>query len=229
MRSVVVPTYNEEERIERAIQALLKLKDVEIIISDDGSNDKTKEIAKRLSRKHKNIRVIVGAHSGKGGALIRGFNSSKGDVLGFLDADLSAKPTELEKVLEVVESGRADLAIGSRELSGSVIPLRQPIYRRILGISYSLLARALFGVKVKDFQCGCKAFRRELWSKVNPRAPGFVFDTELIALAGHKGFKIEEVPITWTNDRRSKVHPVKDPLNMLTGLLKIKWRLMRAN
>jgi glycosyltransferase involved in cell wall biosynthesis len=228
MRSVVVPTYNEGKNVGKAIEALLELEDVEVIISDDGSSDKTLEIARKYSTKHDNVVVVENKHRGKGAALISGFNSSKGEAMGFLDADLSAKPTELYKLFEVIKKGDVDLAIGSRELPESTIPLRQPMHRRLLGKIYSLMARNLFSVKVVDFQCGCKAFKRAVWESISMRSEGFVFDTELIARAQSKGFRIQEVPITWSNDRISRVHPLKDPLNMFRGLLSIKWMLIKG-
>jgi glycosyltransferase involved in cell wall biosynthesis len=228
LRSIVVPTYNEERNVGVAIKALLELEDVEVIISDDGSNDKTLEIARRYSKEHDNLQVVENKHRGKGSALRSGFNSGRGEVLGFLDADLSAKPRELNRLFELIKKGDVDLAVGSRELPESTIPIYQPLHRRFLGLIYSRIARILFGVKVRDFQCGCKAFKRELWGSINMRSDGFVFDTELIARAQAKGFRIQEVPITWSNDRISRVHPVKDPLNMFIGLLSIKWMLMRG-
>jgi glycosyltransferase involved in cell wall biosynthesis len=227
MRSIVVPTYNEEERIVRCLEALLELDGVEIIISDDGSSDGTLETARSFLTDNKNVEVIGGGHKGKGAALIKGFDSCKGEVMGFLDADLSAKPSELERLFERVEDSKADLAIGSRELAESVLPIKQPFHRRLLGNGYSVFARLLFGVNVRDFQCGCKAFTRELWEAIDVKSEGFVFDTELIARAKAKGFRIKEEPITWTNDRRTKVHPVKDPITMFLGLIRIKLHMLK--
>jgi glycosyltransferase involved in cell wall biosynthesis len=227
MRSIVVPTFNEEERIGRCLEALLQLDDIEIIISDDGSSDGTLETARSFLTGSNNIDVIGGGHKGKGAALASGFNACKGEVIGFLDADLSAKPSELERLFETVENTKADLVIGSRELPESVLPIKQPFHRRVLGTAYSVFARLLFRINVRDFQCGCKAFTRELWEAVDVKSEGFVFDTDLIARAKAKGFRIMESPITWSNDRRTKVHPVKDPLSMFLGLIRIKWQLLR--
>ncbi len=159
----------------------------------------------------------------------RGFESSRGDFIGFLDADLSAKSSQLLKLFEIVEKGDADLAIGSRELPGSVLPVKQPIHRRALGSAYSIFARILFGLKIRDFQCGCKAFTRDLWKKIDVDADGFVFDTELIARSKDKGLRILEVPIEWSNDKRSRVDPLRDPLRMFLGLIKIRLDLSRRD
>ncbi|MFQ5800744.1 MAG: glycosyltransferase [Candidatus Hydrothermarchaeales archaeon] len=227
MRSVVVPTYNEEERIGPAIKALLELEDIEIIISDDGSKDRTLDVVKGFLKDNKNVALISEEHRGKGAALKRGLAACKGRILGFLDADLSAQPKELERLFDAVESRNVDIAIASRELPGSIIPVKQPFHRRLLGSAYSIIARTLFGVDVYDFQCGCKAFKREVWEGVEVKADGFVFDTELLAKANARGFRIKEMSITWRDDKRTNVNPIKDPLKMFLGLLKIKWQLMR--
>jgi glycosyltransferase involved in cell wall biosynthesis len=229
MRSIVVPTYNEESRIGAAIRALADFDDTEIIVSDDGSTDGTLEKVQDLIKDNKNVKLLRGGHLGKGAALINGFNASEGDVLGFLDADLSAKPSELLKLFQEVEKGRADLAIGSREMPASNISQKQPFHRRILGNLYSLIARALFGVDIRDFQCGCKAFKRELWEAINVKSKGFVFDTDLIAKAHNKGFKLVEIPITWRNDERTKVNSFSDPLKMFLDLIRIKWQSIRKS
>jgi glycosyltransferase involved in cell wall biosynthesis len=227
MRSVVVPTYNEEKRIGPTLKSLLKIRDAEIIISDDGSNDKTLEKANSFLKSHKNLRVVEGAHLGKGAALRKGFEVSRGDVIGFLDADLSARTEELEKLFLEIENGVTDIAIGSREAPGSVIPIRQPIHRRLLGNFYSLIARILFKTGVRDFQCGCKAFTRGVWESIDLKEDGFVFDTELIARTAALGYKIKEIPITWQNDKMSKVNPIKDSFQMFKGLISIKIQLIK--
>jgi len=227
MRSVVVPAYNEEGSIAACLKALLEIEDAEIIVSDDGSEDATLELARELARGSGRIRVVSGEHKGKGAALKRGFAEARGEVIGFLDADLSAPPSELEKLFRIVEGGEADLAIGSRDLPGSVIPVEQPSHRRLLGSAYSFLARALLGLPIKDFQCGCKAFTREVLKALDLREDGFVFDTELIAQAAWKGYRVVEVPILWRDEKGTKVKALRDPLRMMLGLLRLRRRLGR--
>jgi hypothetical protein len=109
--------------------------------------------------------------------------------------------------------------VGSRGLRDSVIIRPQPLSRRISGSLYSLLARALLDTHVRDFQCGCKVFRREMWNSLSITCDGFAFDSELIAKAHKKGFVIIEVPITWRNRSNSKVHITRDFVPMLKCLL----------
>jgi hypothetical protein len=134
---------------------------------------------------------------------------------------MSAHPKELLKLFEELEKG-ADLAIGSRDLPDSILLIAQPFHRRVLGSAYSLLARKLFGIEVRDFQCGCKAFKREVWESIEVNTNGYAFDTELLAKAHAKGFKVKEVPITWRDSEKSRVNSLKDPIIMFIDLLRIR-------
>jgi glycosyltransferase involved in cell wall biosynthesis len=221
MKSVVIPAYNEEKNIKKIVESLLELGDLEIIISDDGSTDRTREIAQKLARKYPAVFLTSDVNKGKGAALKRGFKISRGEVLGFLDADMSAHPSEIMKLFKEIERG-VDLAIGSRDLQDSVVPIKQPYHRRVLGTIYSIIARKLFNIDVRDFQCGCKAFKREVWERVKVKSDGYTFDTELIAKAHALGFKIKEVPITWRDSAESKVNLLKDPLSMMLDLFRIR-------
>lgn len=223
----MVPVYNEEKRVRGALESLLEVfSSAEIIISDDGSTDGTLSIVEEYSKGSQDLVVVTGPHLGKGGALKRGFDRAEGDYIGFLDVDMSAGPLQLEKLFRIVESGDADMAIGSREVPGSLIPEKQPVHRRFLGNIYSLLARLLFGLDIRDFQCGCKVFKKNLWDSVRVNSDGFIFDTELLARANARGYRIMEIPITWANDPRSKVRAFKDPVLMFMGLFKVKSELL---
>jgi glycosyltransferase involved in cell wall biosynthesis len=220
MKSIVIPAFNEEDNIERAVKATLELGDIEVIISNDGSNDKTLEVARELA-KLENVLLASGEHKGKGAAIKRGLEIANGSVLGFLDADMSAHPKALLRLFREIENG-ADVAIGSRDLPESIIPVKQPAYRRFMGYVYRNFTRRLFKIDIMDFQCGLKVFKREVWEDINVKTNGFTFDTELIARAHKKGYAIKEVPITWQNFKRSKVNPIIDPFKMAVELLKIR-------
>ena len=223
MKSIVIPAYNEEENIENAVKAVLELEDVEVIISDDGSTDGTGDIGRRLT-KLENVVFVGGKNRGKGAAIKQGLKVANGDILGFLDADMSAHPNELLKLFKEIYNG-ADVVIGSRDLPDSVIPVKQPVYRRFLGYIYRTLARQLFKIDIMDFQCGLKVFRREAWDSIKVDTDGLAFDTELIARAHRRGYTIKEVPITWQNFPKSKVNPISDSIAMLIELIKIRGRI----
>ncbi len=223
MKSIVIPAYNEEGNIENAVKAVLELEDVEVIISDDGSTDGTGDIGRRLT-KLENVVFVSGKNRGKGAAIKRGLKVANGDILGFLDADMSAHPNELLKLFKEIYNG-ADVVIGSRDLPDSVIPVKQPVYRRFLGHVYRTLARQLFKIDIMDFQCGLKVLRREVWDSIKVDTDGFAFDMELIARAHRRGYTIKEVPITWQNFPKSKVNPISDSIAMLIELIKIRGRI----
>lgn len=220
MKSIVVPAFNEEANIERVVKATLELGDIEVIISDDGSNDKTLEVARELA-KLENVLLVSGRHKGKGAAIKKGLEVANGDILGFLDADMSAHPKALLGLFKEIGNG-ADVAIGSRDLPDSIIPVKQPWHRRFMGYVYKSFTRRLFKIDIMDFKCGMKVFKREVWENITVKTDGFAFDTELIARAHKKGYKIKEVPITWQDFRRSKVNPIIDPIKMAIELLKMR-------
>ena len=222
MISIIVPAYNENQHLEKMLIALLEINDIEIIIAEDESSDGTRELAESFAEKYPNITLTSSdKRYGKGAAIKRGIDISHGEVIGFIDADMATHPSELIKLIKEIDAG-ADMAIGSRGLKSSNIIQQQPWHRKILGHTYSLLVRTLFGTDIRDYQCGCKLFKKSVWNNITVNCNDFGFDTELIIKAHEYGFIIKEVPIQWQNDRDSKVNPMADSLNMFKTLLKIK-------
>lgn len=222
MLSVVIPAHNEADHIRALLEAFSVFSGLELIIAEDASTDGTQNIVREFAACNDNITLSsCDTLSGKGAAVKRGLKLAKGDVLGFIDADGSVQPNELMRVAATIDAG-ADLAVGSRDLPTSVIVHPQPLSRRVSGSIYSLLVRALLDTHVKDFQCGCKVFRRDVWDSLMITCDGFAFDTELIVKAHQKGFVIVEVPITWSNRSNSKVRISRDVLPMLKCILKTR-------
>ncbi|MCJ7639270.1 MAG: glycosyltransferase [Euryarchaeota archaeon] len=222
MLSVVIPAHNEADHIGGLLEAFSVFSGVELIVAEDASTDGTQNIVQEFAGRNNDV-VLSSCDklTGKGAAVKRGLKLAKGDVLGFIDGDGSIHPKELMRVAATIDDG-ADLAVGSRDLRTSVIVRPQPLSRRVSGSIYSLLARALLDTRIKDFQCGCKVFRRDVWHSLTIACDGFAFDTELIAKAHEKGFVIVEVPITWSNQSNSKVRISRDVLPMLKCILKTR-------
>jgi dolichyl-phosphate beta-glucosyltransferase len=222
MLSVVIPAHNEADHIRGLLEAFSVFSGLELIVAEDASTDGTQNIVQEFTARNNNV-VLSSCDTitGKGAAVKRGLKLAKGDVLGFIDGDGSIHPNELMRVAATIDDG-ADLAVGSRDLRNSVIVRPQPLSRRVSGSIYSLLARALLDTHIKDFQCGCKVFRRDVWNSLTITCDGFAFDTELIAKAHEKGFVIIEVPITWSNQSNSKVRISRDVLPMLKCILKTR-------
>jgi dolichyl-phosphate beta-glucosyltransferase len=231
--SVVIPAYNEEERIGATI---LRIKDYlekkgyeyEIIIVDDGSNDKTAEVVSRFlpcpQAGLPQIQLLQNKENkGKGFSVKRGVLNSKGDYILFSDADLSTPIEELDKLLEYLKSG-FDIAIGSRGLKESDVRIHQAWYRERMGKIFNLLVRIFVLRGIKDTQCGFKCFSRGTAYKLFPKQllEGFGFDVEILYLARKEGYSIKEVPVKWYNSPQTRVNALRDSVRMFTELVKIR-------
>jgi dolichyl-phosphate beta-glucosyltransferase len=229
MLSIVIPAFNEEKRIG---QSLLKIRDYferekqsnyEIIVVDDGSADRTSQVALELAQSIIGLRVIrYEINRGKGYALRYGVLLSKGDTVLCSDADLSTPIEELNVLTPYL--CKHSIAIGSRALALSKIIVRQPRWRQEMGKMFNRIVKLLIMNDFNDTQCGFKLFvgdvARELFEKT--RIERFAYDVEILALAKKKGYKIAEVPIIWYNDSASKVRPIRDSIKMLVDLIRLR-------
>jgi len=219
MRSLIIPAYNEEKRIGEVLDILTKkLKDYEIIVVDDGSTDKTKEIA--LS---KGVKVIsYKKNRGKGYAVKKGFLNANGDLIGFVDADKSISYIYIERVFDALKD--ADVAIASRRSKDSKITVKQPLIRRLASRLFNLfVVRLVFGLDISDSQCGCKAMKKEAAKYLarKTESNGFEFDVEMLWLAKLRGYKIKEVPVVWKHEKNSTFNLSKGP-KMFLSLINIR-------
>ena len=222
MISVVIPAHNEANDIGGLLETFSAFEGVELIVAEDASTDGTPVIVQEFAARTGSVKLTSSSVvRGKGAAIKRGLALATGDILGFIDADRSIHPHDFMRVAAAIDTG-ADLAVGSRKLPGSVITCGQPFFRRMFGLAYSFLAHLLVDTAIRDFQCGCKAFRRDVWNALVVSCDGFAFDTELIAKAHHVGFAVVEVPITWSNKANTKVRMRREVLPMLRCLLRIR-------
>jgi len=223
--SWIIAAYNEEKRLP---QTLCKLsneycgQDFEIIISDDGSQDKTYEIALEFSRTHDNVKVVTDRHKGRGAALQKGFRASRGEAVVFSSADIIIPRQYIIKL--VSDLCNYDLIMLSKHVSGSM-ELDGGVIRKVLSLFFNSLVRILWRIPYKDTQ-GVKIWKASALKKVIPKAKinGFLFDLEVILYAHKLGFKIVEVPWTYTYTPGSKVK-LRSILQMISDLilLRIKW------
>ncbi|MCX8178884.1 MAG: glycosyltransferase family 2 protein [Candidatus Aenigmarchaeota archaeon] len=221
MRSLIIPAYNEEKRIGEVLDILVKsFSNYEIIVVDDGSKDKTKEIA--LS---KGVKVVsYKKNKGKGFAVKKGLLHAIGDIIGFVDADKSINPLYIKKVFD--ESEHADMSIATRRNKNSRIIIRQPIMRVIFSLIFNLVVvRLIFGLNISDSQCGCKAMKRNVakYLAKNMKSKGFEFDVEMLWLAKMKNYKIKEVPVVWKHEKNSTFNLLNGP-KMFLSLIKIRFK-----
>ena len=177
------------------------------------------------AQKHPNIRLIENpGNRGKGYSVRSGMLQARGAIVMFTDADLSAPIEEAESLFTAIANG-ADVAIGSRWLDRSRQTLRQPLYRRFFGRCFNWLTRLIMNLPLADTQCGFKAFRREAAQTIfiRQRIERWGFDPEILYIALRLGMRIDEVPVTWGHDERTRISYLKDGLKMLEDLLKVRF------
>lgn len=227
--SVVVPAYNEEQRLRITLPHLIRdvnrrFLDYEIIVVDDGSSDNTASIVKETIAGNANVRLISYRHNmGKGHAVRTGVLAARKDYVLFCDADLSTPFREVGKLLKAIDAG-SDIAIGSRARKETRILQRQPLYRVLMGKTFNKIVRILAVSGINDTQCGFKCFKAAIAIDIfrDCQINGFSFDVEMLHIARKRGVSIKEVGVLWKNDTQSKVHPVYHSFQMLKDLLVIR-------
>ena len=228
--SIVIPAYNETARIQGALSAVTECLrqrgwNAEVLVVDDGSTDDTGAIVEAWGRAHPEVRLIRNpSNRGKGYSVRNGMLRAAGDVVMFTDADLSSPIEEAERLFAAIDAG-ADVAIGSRWLTGKRIVHKQPLYRRIFGRCFNALTRTIMRLPFADTQCGFKAFRREAAHVVFglQRIERWGFDPEILFIALKRGLRVTEVPVTWGHDERSRISYLRDGMQMLLELVFIRW------
>ena len=225
--TIVVPAYNEEKRLPATLPQIThfianQAYEIEVILVNNNSQDRTREIAEQFAAEFPYIRVIDEGRQGKGAAVKTGLTAGRGEYLFIADADLSMPISEVSKFIPPnIET--YDVAIGSREAPGAV-RYDEPEYRHLMGRVYNLIVR-LFAVKgFHDTQAGFKCFHRDSVRTIIDRqtVDGWAFDVELLYIAQKHGCKIVEVPIEWHYQPNSRINPLKDSYEMFLEVFKIR-------
>jgi len=231
--SIIVPAYNEEQRIGPTLRdlddylAIAGLR-YEIVVVNDGSTDGTAALVESMARTRPALRCIdASPNRGKGSAVRIGMLAARGAVRVMYDADGAVPPDQLPKIVNPVRLGQSAVAIGSRYAAGASVARKQPRYR----IWWSRLANKVIQRTVVpgvlDTQCGFKAFSAEAARAVFRRTliDGWAFDLEALAVAHRFGFSIAEVAVSWSDDPRSKINPLGDAWRVIRELLVIRRNL----
>jgi dolichyl-phosphate beta-glucosyltransferase len=234
--SLIIPMYNEEKRIRSTLtQVLTWLTEQplswEMILVDDGSRDSTVNIVEQVTITHQQIHLIRNPHSGKAYTIRTGILKARGHYVLHADADLSTPPREFSKLITALQEGY-DLAIGSRSARRNA-----PWYRQVMSIGFPLLVRAVAVRGLHDTQCGFKAYRTEVARDLFTRARLYSSpseslqrarvtagsDVEILFLAQKLGYRVKEVPVVWTYAEHTKVNPIRDSVQAVLDIFRIRW------
>ncbi len=231
--SIVIPAYNEAARIPRTLRAVVACVRsrgwaAEIIVVNDGSRDRTAEVVRAFAAKNPEVRLVENpSNRGKGYSVRNGLLCAVGETVMFTDADLSAPIEEAQGLFDAINRG-ADIAIGSRWLERSRQTIRQPLYRRFFGRCFNAVTRAIMGLPFADTQCGFKAFTRAAAQTVCQlqTIDRWGFDPEILFIALKRGYRIEEVPVSWAHDERTRISYLKDGMRMLQDIAIVRWNAL---
>ena len=244
--SIIIPTYNEETKINNTLRTIHNylekeaIVDYEVIVCDDGSLDSTVSIVKKYKQNWENLILVENIHRGKAATVLSGLAKGQGKYLLFSDADLSASIEELPKMINPLKNSTAQITIASREAKGS-IRIDEPQIRHIMGRVFNIMVQILLLRGIKDTQCGLKGFKRDVFHDILKRLYVYkdqnleivypkvsAFDIEILFIAKGLGYTIEEIPVKWTYFGDSKVHNIKDSYYNAVDVLKIWWANLKG-
>jgi dolichyl-phosphate beta-glucosyltransferase len=232
--SIIVPAYNEEQRLPATLVRMREYLDgrdepYELLVVDDGSSDTTLAMAREIAGDWPQMQVLALVHNtGKGAAVRLGMLTATGEHRIFSDADLSTPIEEVERLRERLH-GQCAVAIASRALPDSQIAVHQPGRREVMGRTYNRLLQIAALRGLHDTQCGFKAFTAEAATACfEPlRTLRFGFDAEVLLRARRLGWTVAEVPVHWEHKEDSRVSAVRDSFGTLYDLLRLRFIVRR--
>jgi glycosyltransferase involved in cell wall biosynthesis len=226
--TLVLPAFNEAARIGATLRdyaPAVQARGGTLLVVVNGSVDDTERVVREgFMPDFPCIRlVVIPEQVGKGGALMRGFREAEGDWIGYTDADGSTSADSFFRLAEHL-TGNTGIVIGSRWLRDSDVPVAQPLSRRVVSRLFNLLVRALFGMNLRDTQCGAKLLRPEALREVLPRigSTQWAFDVELIFQVRRAGYGVRERPVTWRDREGSKVRVWRSAWEMSLALTRLR-------
>lgn len=231
--SIVIPAHNEEARLPPSLEKIdnfLKTQsfETEVIIVENGSTDRTVEVATEFAETHPYVRVIEAAVRGKGLAVKVGMQAARGDYRFICDTDLSMPIEEIVRFLPPNVNGH-DVIIATREGPGAQ-RVDEPAYRHLIGRINNLIIKLTAVRGFEDTQCGFKMFNRKAAEDLFSvqQMTGIGFDIELLFIAKKRGYHIKEVPITWYFDADSRMRLIGDSMYLLVEIWQIRRNWLRG-
>jgi len=231
--SIIIPAYNEEARLPESLSLIAAFAQsqpypVEVVVVDNNSSDRTHAIVEEFADEVPYVRPLFEGTQGKVAAVRTGMLAARGAYRFVCDADLSMPIEEIVRFLPP-QLDHFDVAIGSREAPGAV-RYDEPWHRHVMGRVFNTIVR-LFAVHgFQDTQAGFKMFRAEVAEALFPLQTlnGWSFDVEVLFLAQKRGYRIVEVPINWYYKANTRIHPIRDSIDMFMDVLRIRWNALRG-
>ena len=232
---LVVPMFNEEERVGESLEPLLDFVSsrpapCDLIFVDDGSTDQTIDVVRAGIKRHgtDNATLLRRPHAGKGAAIRAGLLAAKAEMAAFCDVDLATPLAELDRIIDVATSDSC-LAIGSRAAPDATIRQHETRRREVAGKAFNRLVRTGLCGGVADTQCGAKAAPSWVWQAILPfsREDGFAWDVEVIASARRLRIPVREVGVEWNHDERTRVRVFRDGMLMVLAVPRIGLNVRR--
>lgn len=231
--SIIIPAHNEEKRLPNTLEQVFRFLETqpftfEVVVVENGSNDRTYQLAQEFAKKHANLSAFQNEGRGKGLAIQRGVREAQGEYIFLCDADLSMPIEQITRFLPPALPD-VDVAIASREAPGAV-RINEPYYRHFTGRVFNTLIRMLVLPTLQDTQCGFKCIRAAVARDIFPyqTLTGWAFDVELLYIACHRGYQVVEIPIHWYFNADSKISIFRDSLRMFLDLLLIRRNARRG-
>ena len=233
--SIIIPAYNEEKRIKKTLDTYRRffeeekkkktIRNFEIVVVINNTQDRTEEIVKKFSKKYPEIRYLNFKQGGKGFAIIEGFKDAlkrNKDLIGFVDADMATLPESFYDLIKNI--GDYDGIIASRYMKGAIVNPKPSIQRIIVSRIFNILIRTLFLMNYKDTQCGAKLFKRNVIKETINRfsITKWAFDVDLLHQMKKKNFKIKEYPTIWSDKKYSKINFVKAGPKMAFASIRLR-------
>jgi dolichol-phosphate mannosyltransferase len=229
--SIIIPAYNEERRILSTLQDYYNFfnkkfkNNFEIIIVPNNCSDNTFKVVSDFSKNKKQIKIFnISHYSGKGGAVMKGFELAEGEYIGFTDADNSTNPENFYKLYQNI--GNYQGAIASRRIKGALVSPKRKLTQNISSFMFNKIAKILFGFKYSDTQCGAKLFEKNIAKFLNENfsEKGWIFDIDLLYLCKKNKLIVYENPIIWRDAEGSKLS-FKDGIFSILKLFKYRLRI----